>query len=164
MVMSIRRPRAATSPARRSVQSGPKRCESTRVFDDGTQAACIQCDKQPGHDGDHRSFVTGKSWSDLLTGDGCTWREQVLVDALRFIVTKSSSVHIPSNTDRASIHNTAKAALMDTRTLGDRSTWLTAAQDENVEYLKEVLRDVRLQLPLFAAKSHARIAAALGED
>ena len=140
------------------------RCESIRLFGDGEEAVRVQCDGTRDHGGDHASRVTGKHWSGTMTFAGLSPREEVLRDALRFIVTKSSSVHAHTPRDRASIHNTAKAALMETGTLGDRSTWLTAAQDEEIAVLKEVLLDIRTKLPIAATKAHARIAMALGEE
>ncbi len=49
-------------------------------------------------------------------------REAAFVEALRYIVQRSSSVHRKPG-DRNAVHNTAKGVLTDTRTIGDRNEW-----------------------------------------
>lgn len=50
-------------------------------------------------------------------------REEYLVEALRFIVTRTSSVFPEEEDDRNRIHQTAKHALIDSRFIGDRHEW-----------------------------------------
>ena len=60
---------------------------------------------------------------DRLVENRPNQREKYLVDALRFIVTRTSSVHPEEDGDRNRIHQTAKHALIDSRFIGGRHEW-----------------------------------------